>query len=237
MSFAMVETSKDSNTQESFSMTIYTDTTIPPTVLYIKQHSVTKLKYFGKTTQDPLKYKGSGVHWSRHLKKHGKEHIITIWVSEPFIDSIIISEFALAFSRDNNIVESKDWANQKPENGLDGWVPGVKRGHGPTGPRGKQQNPSAREPRGPTGPQQNPHGPTGPRGKQQNPHGPRGPASDKSNQKNSDSKKGVPKSDKHKQNMRKPKRTVKCPYCNKTGGTGAMHRWHFDNCKKKPVDQ
>lgn len=27
-------------------------------------------------------------------------------------------------------------------------------------------------------------------------------------------------------------KTVKCPYCEKTGGNKAMKRWHFDNCKK-----
>lgn len=26
---------------------------------------------------------------------------------------------------------------------------------------------------------------------------------------------------------------VTCPYCNKTGPSGAMNRWHFDNCRKK----
>ena len=26
---------------------------------------------------------------------------------------------------------------------------------------------------------------------------------------------------------------VKCPFCSKEGGTGAMKRWHFDNCKFK----
>jgi len=31
-----------------------------PVWLYIKEHNVTKLKYFGKTTTaDPIKYKGS----------------------------------------------------------------------------------------------------------------------------------------------------------------------------------
>jgi len=161
-------------------MTIY----IKPTVLYIKQHSVTGMKYFGKTTKDPYKYNGSGKHWRRHIKKHGKEYIITTRLFGPFTDKDALIEFALAFSRDNNIVESELWANQKPENGLDGWVPGVSRGPsrkrgiptGPTGPRGKQQNP--RGPTGPRGKQQNPHGPTGPtgpRGKQQNPHGPYGP--------------------------------------------------------------
>jgi group I intron endonuclease len=24
---------------------------------------------------------------------------------------------------------------------------------------------------------------------------------------------------------------IKCPYCDKTGGKGAMKRWHFENCK------
>jgi len=29
--------------------------------------------------------------------------------------------------------------------------------------------------------------------------------------------------------------TVTCPHCNKTGGVGSMGRWHFDNCKTKPL--
>ena len=118
MSFAMQLTSKDTNTIWSISMTTYI---IPPTVLYIKQHSVTGLKYFGKTTaKDPYKYQGSGKYWVPHIKKHGKGYVITLWVSEPYTDSIVISEFALSFSKEHNIVESKDWANIKPENGLDG---------------------------------------------------------------------------------------------------------------------
>ena len=94
--------------------------TIYPTFLYIKQHSITGIKYFGKTTKDPYKYNGSGKHWKRHIKKHGSEHIKTIWVSEPFIDSELISEYALTFSKEHNIVESKDWANLMEENGLAG---------------------------------------------------------------------------------------------------------------------
>jgi hypothetical protein len=42
--------------------------------LYVKQHKITKLKYFGKTTRsDPHRYMGSGAHWRAHLKKHGKD--------------------------------------------------------------------------------------------------------------------------------------------------------------------
>lgn len=88
--------------------------------LYVKQHSVTGLKYFGKTTKkDPYKYTGSGKYWKRHIKTHGKEHIQTLWVQQ--FDSLEkCSEFALHFSLDNNITESSEWANLKPENGYDG---------------------------------------------------------------------------------------------------------------------
>ena len=194
------------------SMTTYI---IPPTVLYIKQHSVTKLKYFGKTTRDPYKYNGSGKHWVPHIKKHGRKHIITTNVFGPFTNSIAISEFALAFSKDHNIVNSDLWANQKLENGLDGGVPGLpspKKGKSsprkgiPYGPSGTQQNPS-----GPRGKQQNPTGPRGPTGPQQNPHGPRGPYGKQQN----------------------PAPEVECPHCGLVGRGGNMTRHHFDNCKAK----
>lgn len=92
---------------------------ITPTYLYIKQHSVTKKKYFGKTTRNPYVYKGSGKHWVRHYKKHGKEFIETLWVSDLYTDTRI-SEIAIQFSIENNIVESSEWLNLILENGLDG---------------------------------------------------------------------------------------------------------------------
>ena len=94
-----------------------------PTFLYIKQHNITGLKYFGKTVEsDPVKYKGSGKHWERHLKKYGKD-VSTIWY-QLFTNKEELKIFALNFSQQNNIVESKDWANLKPEVGL--WGGGVK---------------------------------------------------------------------------------------------------------------
>ena len=175
--------------------------TIYPTVLYIKQHSVTKLKYFGKTTRDPLKYNGSGIYWTRHIKKHGKEYVTNLWVSEPYTDSDAIVEFALAFSLENDIVASSAWANMVNENGLDGATPG-RTGQIPwnkgilIGPNGRQGIPSPLKgkPNGKQGIS------TGPNGPQQNP---------------------APK--------------VECPHCGKIGNRGAMKRWHFDNCKKKPT--
>ena len=92
------------------------------TYLYVKTHSITGLKYFGKTTKNPFKYPGSGVHWKRHLRKHGKEH--TTEVIAEFEDLEECEKFALEFSHKNNIVESSAWANLIPENGKDGFTPG-----------------------------------------------------------------------------------------------------------------
>ena len=90
--------------------------------LYIKRHKVTGLKYFGKTTKsNPYSYPGSGKYWNRHCSEHGKGNefveTIDVWY---FSDQDECTEFALKFSKENNIVESKEWANLVEENGLDG---------------------------------------------------------------------------------------------------------------------
>lgn len=84
--------------------------------LYIKKHNITGLRYFGVTTrQDPYKYKGSGTYWKRHIKTHGND-VTTEWVKQ--FDSIQeCNEYALQFSRDNNIVNSEEWANLVDEDG------------------------------------------------------------------------------------------------------------------------
>jgi len=86
--------------------------------LYIKTHLETGLKYFGKTTKNPENYKGSGKYWKKHLKKHGnyvKTEILNVFDNEKEC-----TNFALEFSKRNNIVESNKWANLIDENGLDG---------------------------------------------------------------------------------------------------------------------
>lgn len=99
-----------------------------PTYLYVKTHNVTGLKYFGKTTNDPFKYRGSGIYWLKHLKEHGcnvSTHIIGFYTSKEECTNA-----ALQFSLDNNIVNAVDdnnkkiWANQIVENGLDGGATG-----------------------------------------------------------------------------------------------------------------
>lgn len=75
-------------------------------------------------SKDPFKYQGSGLHWRRHLKKHGNFIKTTeIW---GFDAQELCTDFALKFSMQNNIVESIEWANMKPENALDGWINGFK---------------------------------------------------------------------------------------------------------------
>ena len=91
-----------------------------PTYLYIKRHKITGKCYFGKTTNpDPTKYKGSGLHWLRHIKLHGIEHVETLWY-KLFTDQEEITKVALTFSKQQDIVNSDLWLNLQPENGLDG---------------------------------------------------------------------------------------------------------------------
>jgi hypothetical protein len=95
-----------------------------PVWLYIKQHNITGLKYFGKTTNDPHTYNGSGKYWKAHIKKHGND-VITVW-TELFTDKDQLMNYALDFSKKHNIIESKEWANLIFENGIDGNVSGNK---------------------------------------------------------------------------------------------------------------
>lgn len=97
-----------------------------PTYLYIKEHTKTGLKYFGKTyNEHPEKYLGSGKYWKKHIKKHGEEFVKTTWF-QLFTNEKDLINYAIHFSTENNIVKSKEWANLKNENGLDG---GMERGY------------------------------------------------------------------------------------------------------------
>lgn len=94
--------------------------------LYIKTHHVKTskgitLKYFGKTSQDPFKYTGSGTYWTAHLAKYGNGMDTEIHAQFGLEkEKELLIETALQFSRDNNIVASEEWANLKEEDGLDG---------------------------------------------------------------------------------------------------------------------
>lgn len=63
--------------------------------------------------------------WLKRVKKYGKESINTLWISDWFTCPQHIQDFALMFSEHNRIVESDEWDNLKPENGLTGGRNGI----------------------------------------------------------------------------------------------------------------
>lgn len=100
-------TSNYSIVWENNSMSIY---------LYVKTHNNTGLKYLGVTTaKDPHKYSGSGVYWKCHLNKHGYDYSTEILKECETKEEI--KEWGLYYSYLWNIVESKEWANLKEEQG------------------------------------------------------------------------------------------------------------------------
>ena len=93
------------------------------TYLYIKTHKITGLKYLGKTTQDPHKYKGSGKYWKLHLNKHGNDHNTDILRECQTKEEV--KQWGLYYSELYKVVESPEWANLRPENGDGGSAKGV----------------------------------------------------------------------------------------------------------------
>lgn len=86
--------------------------------LYVKTHNVTGLKYLGKTIKDPMKYRGSGLRWVRHIKEHGYD--VTTEIIHASDDKEEFRKTALYYSRLWNIVKSDEWANMTEEEGQGG---------------------------------------------------------------------------------------------------------------------
>src|ERR1017187_552327 len=86
--------------------------------LYVKTHNLTGLKYLGKTTYDPDIYKGSGLHWKRHIKKHGYD--VSTEIIGMYNSKSVLKEMGLYYSKLWDIVEDKGWANLIEETGDDG---------------------------------------------------------------------------------------------------------------------
>ena len=86
--------------------------------LMIKQHNATGLKYLHKSSvHTSEEYIGSGTRWKGHIKKYGPD-VTTLWEESFHEDEV--EEIALFLSEQLNVVESDEWANYIPENGLDG---------------------------------------------------------------------------------------------------------------------
>lgn len=100
-----------------------------PVHLYVKKHNVTGLKYFGRTTDNPYEYRGSGTYWTRHLERYGND--VSTKVIGTFTDSRELHAAATAFSEEKRLGSSTKWANLYPEDGGvagDGWNPNIDHG-------------------------------------------------------------------------------------------------------------
>ena len=195
-----------------------------PTRLAIKE--LNGVLYFCKSTAaDIEKYPGSGVVWKKRIKKYGKENIKTLWVSDWYHDAHEIQEIALQFSQENKIVESSQWANLKPEDGLDGGHPGdeaVKRtALKQIGVKHSAERNAAKSARQ--------------RGKKKSQQwldkrigAKRKPYKQQVQRVKPNKNKGILTGSR---NVKIVYKIVQCPHCDKTGGSSAMGRWHFDNCK------
>ena len=87
--------------------------------LMIKTHSKTGLKYLCYTQkEDHISYLGSGIHWKRHLKQHGKDiKTEVIFESENYDEFVKVAKET---SVSLNVVEDNSWANLKIEEGEGG---------------------------------------------------------------------------------------------------------------------
>ena len=82
--------------------------------LYKKTHTITGLKYLGKTVRkDPHKYTGSGTRWLNHLRKHGFSY--TTEILRECETKQEAREWGLFYSNLWNVVDNPEWANIIPE--------------------------------------------------------------------------------------------------------------------------
>lgn len=195
--------------------------------LYVKTHNKTGLKYLGKTIQDPYQYKGSGKRWRNHLKKHGNDVTTEILLITDSKDEL--RERGIFFSELWDIVSSDKWANLKLEEG-----------DGGNTFQGRKHSKETLEKM---------------RKKSQN----RPKITQETKNKMSINRKGKglgpkPRTKEHQENLTKSlkghipwnlgksgykckSQNLICPHCGKSGGSGGLKRWHFDNCKSNPKEK
>ena len=92
--------------------------------LYLKTHNKTGLQYLGVTYKDPLTYEGSGVHWKRHIRKHGRHDVTTeILFQDKMIGKYTSDKFqeeSKEWSTVLDVVKEDNFANKQHENGVMG---------------------------------------------------------------------------------------------------------------------
>jgi len=91
-----------------------------PRWYYVMENITTGKLYFGQTIRDLDKYKGSGIYWKRHCKKHGgytHDNIIVKhkwWIDSGELAELLVEEFA-AKEGQYWLEENTKWANQVEE--------------------------------------------------------------------------------------------------------------------------
>ena len=90
--------------------------------LLVKEHNLTGLKYLCKKTARSFdeceKYKGSGVYWKKHLTKYGNDVSTTcLFITE---DKEEFRKVAKKYSLEYEVTQSKEWANLCDEEGQGG---------------------------------------------------------------------------------------------------------------------
>lgn len=89
--------------------------------LMIKKCMQTGLKYLCKTSRnDPYTYKGSGVRWLNHIRKH-QSYIITCVIGS-YETNEELKEAGLYYSTLFNVVDDNTWANLTEEKGDGGLI-------------------------------------------------------------------------------------------------------------------
>jgi ribosomal protein L37AE/L43A len=203
--------------------------------LYRKTHNKTGLKYLGITKRDPFIYRGSGKYWVDHIEKHGDD-ITTEIIHECTEENV--EYWGLYYSDIFDIVESKEYANLKPESG-----------YGGTGMKGKKQsdetkNKISKSNKGKIRTEEQrriiseSHMGLEPWNK-----GITGytifSEEEKAKRSAMYSGQGNPffgkeHSDEFKELQRQRQKTnIECPHCGKSGANRIMKRWHFNNCKER----
>ena len=187
--------------------------------LMVKTHNITGLKYLCQTKKkDPYRYLGSGIEWTKHLRRYGKTIRTEVLIETT--DKQLLNDTGRYYSLLWKVTTAMDdygnkiWANAIPETGG---------GPGLPNPTDEVNQKRANKLKGRVFPHM------------------LAPRSDETKQKMGAWQKGVPKgpmSEEQKQ-LRRDKQTgvLKGPqqrltcHCGATGGASNMKRYHFTNCK------
>lgn len=191
--------------------------------LYLKTHNKTGLKYLGKTTKDPYRYKGSGKYWTRHIKIHGYD--VTTEILAECNDTVELRAVGEYYSLLFNIVENPMFANLRPESGDGGdtsQTPAYK-AYMQTNKPHRHKNKTYEEIFGPELARDLKHQ----RSLSNKKRGPRDTSTRNkiSLTRQQKAKRGELVCVPPKQDL------ITCPHCGKITNYGNAHRWHLDKCK------